>query len=546
MVIGIDFDNTIVRYDDVFHRVALERGLIPADLPETKSHVRDYLRRRDEDQAWTELQGYVYGARMDEAAAFPGAIEFLARCTREGVAVHIISHKTRYPFAGPQYDLYQAASEWLERRGVFSAGQVNLPRDRVHFGMTKEDKLRRIREVGCTHFIDDLPEFLGERSFPAGVERILFDPAGAWRDEPFTRVASWAEIDARLLSDRAGDFRSAVQRLLARAGCDGEHTLTPLEGGGNNRVFQVAANGQRFLLKQYFSHAGGFDRLATEFEFSRFAWSAGVRCIPRPAACDAEAQMALYDFVDGTRLIPGSVTASHVAQATAFYFALNRDREAARGRLGNAAEAYFTLAGHLDCVERRLAALEGVVPASPADAEALRFVTEQLRPTWNRVVDASRDRARELGCDWNTELPPSERRLSPSDFGFHNALLGSDGRLTFLDFEYAGWDDPAKLAADFFCQPAVPAPPAERDRFVRAITEELNDEGACARRLIVLWAVYQIKWICIVMNEFLPLGDARRRFTRPQAEADARKAIQLAKARSQLDALRSSLPVVAS
>ena len=27
----------------------------------------------------------------------------------------------------------------------------------------------------------------------------------------------------------------------------------------------------------------------------------------------------------------------------------------------------------------------------------------------------------------------------------------------FIDFEYAGWDDPSKLICDFFCQPAVKA-----------------------------------------------------------------------------------------
>ena len=44
-VLGVDFDNTIVSYDCLFHRVAAERGLIPASLVATKGAVRDYLRR---------------------------------------------------------------------------------------------------------------------------------------------------------------------------------------------------------------------------------------------------------------------------------------------------------------------------------------------------------------------------------------------------------------------------------------------------------------------------------------------------------------------
>lgn len=64
MRLGIDFDNTIVCYDELFHRVALEQGLIPADLPVNKSEVRNHLRRVGKEPLWTEMQGSVYGARM--------------------------------------------------------------------------------------------------------------------------------------------------------------------------------------------------------------------------------------------------------------------------------------------------------------------------------------------------------------------------------------------------------------------------------------------------------------------------------------------------
>ena len=59
---------------------------------------------------------------------------------------------------------------------------------------------------------------------------------------------------------------------------------------------------------------------------------------------------------------------------------------------------------------------------------------------------------------WSSALSPDDCCLSPSDFGFHNALVDDDGQVTFLDFEYAGRDDPAKLVSDFFCQPEIPVP----------------------------------------------------------------------------------------
>ena len=62
------------------------------------------------------------------------------------------------------------------------------------------------------------------------------------------------------------------------------------------------------------------------------------------------------------------------------------------------------------------------------------------------------------------ELPVEQRTLSPSDFGFHNALRRPDGRVVFLDLEYFGWDDPAKMISDFLLHPALERfyPPSKR------------------------------------------------------------------------------------
>ena len=55
-----------------------------------------------------------------------------------------------------------------------------------------------------------------------------------------------------------------------------------------------------------------------------------------------------------------------------------------------------------------------------------------------------------MGLSMSAALPKETRCLSPSDFGFHNALLEATGKLRFVDFEYAGWDDPAKTGVRLF------------------------------------------------------------------------------------------------
>ncbi len=191
MVIGVDFDNTIVCYDELFQRIAVERGLVPAGLPARKADVRDCLRGRGQEAAWTELQGYVYGPRMVEAPAFPGAIEFFARAFRAGIPAYVISHKTRNPVIGPAHDLHQAARDWLAAQGFFDPAKAGLSQDQVFFGATRAEKIGLISELGCTHFIDDLEETFLEGSFPRSVRKILFAQ----------RAPSPAISDVQVMSD---------------------------------------------------------------------------------------------------------------------------------------------------------------------------------------------------------------------------------------------------------------------------------------------------------------------------------------------------------
>ena len=91
--------------------------------------------------------------------------------------------------------------------------------------------------------------------------------------------------------------------------------------------------------------------------------------------------------------------------------------------------------------------------------------------------------------------------LSPSDFGFHNALTGPAG-LGFLDFEYAGRDDPAKLVSDFFCQPEIPVPMRYHAGFIARLAQGLRLDAAGRARCRILLDAYRIKWTCIILNEF--------------------------------------------
>lgn len=198
-VLGIDFDNTLVSYDGVFHRVASDQGLITPDVGRGKDDVRGYLRKLDREDDWTALQGEVYGARMHLASLYDGAAEAIRKLKAGGARIRIISHKTRFPFKGPRYDLHEAARGFLASRGIAGAAGALLAPSSVFLELTIEDKLKRIGSEGCAVFIDDLPEILNHPQFPRHVRPVLFDPTDNHAVESrLDRVRSWRDVEQLL------------------------------------------------------------------------------------------------------------------------------------------------------------------------------------------------------------------------------------------------------------------------------------------------------------------------------------------------------------
>lgn len=199
MLVGLDFDNTIVNYDTLFHRVAVEGGWIPAHWPATKVAVRDRLRDTGQEEIWTGMQGVVYGSRMAEAEMFPGVREFMRWARSTGIDLAIVSHKTRHPFIGPKHDLHAAARGWIEQSLRDAQGALIAPA-RVFFELSREEKCARVAALACDCFVDDLPEVLTCAAFPKDVEPVLFDPEGHHEDANLPRVHSWRELRERVES----------------------------------------------------------------------------------------------------------------------------------------------------------------------------------------------------------------------------------------------------------------------------------------------------------------------------------------------------------
>ena len=198
MLIGLDFDNTIVCYDKAIERLADELFHPTSHLPRTKLALRDFLRQTNREHEWTAFQGALYGPGMAYAEPFEQALETMQALKDMGHSLCIVSHRSLLPYAGPAYDLHAAARAWVDE---WLASNGLIENAMAHFHETREEKIAAIRDLGCDAFLDDLPEVLEDQCFPSACWAILFDPERSHAQTKCQRVGHWGEA-LDLLSNR--------------------------------------------------------------------------------------------------------------------------------------------------------------------------------------------------------------------------------------------------------------------------------------------------------------------------------------------------------
>lgn len=327
-----------------------------------------------------------------------------------------------------------------------------------------------------------------------------------------------------------------AERLLKSAGWPGVMQIQEFPGGRNNRVFRVETRKGECLLKLYFRDpSDSRDRLGHEYGFLEACRGVGIDALPNPLAKDSENGAALYEFIKGNRV--ETVGSTEILLAARFIEKINQQRgNKAFRALPHAAEACYSFQEHVASVDRRIDRLNQMESDSNLDREARFWVEKELIPAWKKIREQI---VRQK--DLEKKLDQAMRILSPSDFGFHNSLRKEDGSLVFLDFEYAGWDDPAKLVCDLANQPDRPLSLEEAEPFSTSLVEWLGAADFWRSRFRILAPLYQIKWACIVLNDFLPLGRSRRKFQETQEPEASRKHHQLNKAQGMLSRVMAQI-----
>ncbi len=335
------------------------------------------------------------------------------------------------------------------------------------------------------------------------------------------------------------DIQKYLTTLLGRKAL----AIDRIGGGKNSQVYHLTcennASTVEFAVKRYYQHQSDQrDRLGVEFSALKFLWDHGVRCIPQPVISSPGDGFAVYEYIDGIKKSADEITNKDIDNAVFFLTDLRKlSDESESLNFKPASEACFSIDDVIDNVRKRFHKLVCVKESGLVYDDLHLFLEHEFLNAFTEIALWCERHAKDYGISVIDDIPQEQKTLSPSDFGFHNALW-RNGEIVFLDFEYFGWDDPAKMIVDFILHPAFPMQiqAEQKTRFTSTIIDHFSQHLNLKQRVEIVYPLFGLKWIMIILNEFLPADLKRRQFAQQNLiDKEKIQMEQLEKARQWLE-----------
>jgi len=493
MRIGIDFDNTIANYDNVFKFAAIEEKLISKKWRGTKTSLKNKIIDKHSIIEWQKLQGQVYGRLINKAKLFSGLKRFLIRCSIEKHEVYVISHKTQYGHFDPMnINLRSAALNWMKNQKFFDKDFINIDIRKIFFLNTRQSKVSKIKNLRLDLMIDDLPEVF-ENKITKKIKTILF------RSKPNKnciidyKFNSWWEIENFILGVPKGINISSIANLLLTK--EKIIYFKKINESGNSSVYHVETNlKKKYALKQYPSpFLDNKKRLTTEIMATQLLLK--TELCPVPYKWDKDLNIALFDWIEGSHII--NITDDFFYQLCEFTEVLWKMSRNLNLNIPYATESCRSYIDICNQVDKRLNKLLLI-----DNYELHNFLVEEFKPLFDKTKQFSH-------THWpadniNKKLDRKFLTFSPSDFGFHNALKLNENKIKFIDFEYFGLDDPVKLISDILWHPAMTITKKQKQLFTKLLINTFKEDIFIKKRFKAAFPLYGLRWALIILNEFLP------------------------------------------
>ena len=393
--------------------------------------------------------------------------------------------------------------------------------------------MEHIRKENFSWFIDDLLKVFQNPRFPDSVKQILFSPGESSRAGEVLTCQSWGEIENIIF----GEWNERELTSLGERCRDGSVLKGKWLGGrGNSGVALIEYSDKQLAILKIYSDDEEHDRLFSEFDGFNACHQVGITQVPEPIGKDRCLSIGVFEYIKGSSTVE-NVTTNDLSQALNFLSSLNECRNEVQFKhFPNASAACLSGAAVNEQIEVRLRSFAEARTEYPVLEEYLQreFIAQYRR------YAALAEQRWVCAHGFNDALPDVERTLSPSDFGFHNVVRRPNKEIIFIDFEYFGWDDPAKLVADFLLHPGMKLSKEIQEKWVEGAVSIYGP--LIIQRLVSLCPLFGLCWCLILLNEFRRDGWVRRKRAVRAEEEDRDKvlAVQINKSRELLSIIDDS------
>lgn len=306
---------------------------------------------------------------------------------------------------------------------------------------------------------------------------------------------------------------------------DDLRNLTKINIQGNNKIYKFSIEETKYIIKYYGFFNDSLERLNRESNFLNYCYKKKIFLVPKLFHIDKKEKFTIMSYICGkTFKSPCSINKELLNQAINFILKLNQDPPISFIR---AKDSCNNTEEYLSSVKKKIKILSSkniVKEESKLYVEIIKKIIEDFKKI-RKKFESKKPKFKNI----NFTLQRKDLCISPSDFGFQNTLINKN-IVYFIDFEYAGLDDPVKCLLDFFLNPNHKNLDLKDFYFFLSkmkffVRDQVMDEN----RIIILYEILRIKWCCILLNIFDKNYFKRKIFSDKQTDNSKFKEMQLLK-----------------
>ena len=483
--IGIDFDNTIAIYSDVFRKVALKNKLIAKNGFGTKAELRKKIIFEKNVEVWKKLQGQVYGAYMHNASPSKYLNEFILKAQILESKIFIVSHKTEFGhYDEKKIKLRDEAIRWIKKKGY-------LKNIKIFFENSIPEKIERINSLKLDYFIDDLEIILNHKLISKKTKKILF--CENINNSVSKKGYNWLQIKDLIFDNNNKTNLKKYIEFITNKKVD---KINQLKGRKNSKIFKIRLNEKKIVIVKQYPERNLNDRrrIEREIEALKILKKKKITNIPKIFYYNKILNILIMEFINGST--PKIIRSEDLNHTLNFIKKIKKLKKEINNYPYYAVESCENFQKLLNQINYKINNLE---EASNRSKTLKHHLNKVLKKTFKNLMSSKKK------TEFYKALIKKKNQkkliLSPSDFGFHNSIKFSK-KIYFIDFEYFGIDDPVKLVIDFILHPGMSLNAEIKKKWIKENFRIFSDDKNFKKRLNFLIPFFAIRWALIVLNDY--------------------------------------------